>query len=121
MSLRPILDAAIPLFLVTSALTAGAATVKDPGEPNPVVQGPIQGGVHGYMWNHSLFDLDRYHYTESEYFFSGTALTHDAEGVTAPYRSRFFVRLPRDRHAFNGTVIVEWLNVTDQDDLETVW
>jgi hypothetical protein len=117
----------IPLIVALAAATGVGATASPTAkpaaaEPNPVVQGPISGGVHGYMWNHSLFDLDRFHYTENEYFYSGVAASHE-NGVTstAPYRSRFFVRLPRDRRAFNGTVIVEWLNVTDQDDLETVW
>lgn len=107
------------------AATMGAVSAAPgapAGEPNPIVEGPIFGGIHGYMWDHSLFDLQKYHYTENEYFFSGVAASHE-NGVTttAPYRSRLFVRLPRDARRFNGTVIVEWLNVTDQDDLESVW
>ena len=31
------------------------------------------------------------------------------------------VRLPRDRADYSGTVLVEWLNVTGQSDLETAW
>src|SRR5260370_16040736 len=31
------------------------------------------------------------------------------------------VRLPSNPERFNGTVIVEWLNVTGQSDLETTW
>ena len=112
---------AVLSLLATTAVTAGAAT-KDAGEPNPLVEGPVQGGVHGYMWNHSLFDLAKYDYTENEYFYSGVATAHsNGQTMTAPYRSRFFVRLPRDPRKFNGTVAVEWLNVTDQDDLETAY
>ena len=120
MRLRILFAAA--LMATTGATLATASAAKQSMEPNPIVEGPIAGGTHGYMWNHSLFDLTPYHYTENEYFFSGTATAHQ-NGVeaSAPYRSRFFVRLPRDPSAFNGTVIVEWLNVTDQDDLETVW
>lgn len=90
--------------------------------PNPLVQGPIRGGVRGYPWNHSLFPLKGpgYNYTEHEYFFSGTA--HDlSTGTSAPYESRMLVRLPRDPKKFSGTVVVEWLNVTGQMDLETAW
>lgn len=90
--------------------------------PNPLVQGPIRGGVRGYPWNHSLFALrgPGYNYTEKEYFFSGTA--HDlSNGTSAPYESRMLVRLPRDPKKFSGTVVVEWLNVTGQMDLETAW
>jgi opacity protein-like surface antigen len=102
------------------ACAAGAASAST--VPNPAVQGPIEGGSHGYAWNHSLFPLSGqgYSYTEQEYFYSGTA-TNLAKGVSAPYESRMLVRLPQDPKKFNGTVIVEWLNVTGGNDLETVW
>src|SRR5947209_5054007 len=90
--------------------------------PNPLVQGPIEGGIRGYPWNHSLFALrgPGYDYTENEYFFSGTA--HDlTTGASAPYESRMLVRLPSNPKKFSGTVVVEWLNVTGQMDLETSW
>src|SRR4051812_4203616 len=90
--------------------------------PNPTVEGPVEGGLKGYMWNHSLYDLrgPGYDYTENEYFYGGTA-TDLSNGTTAPYKSRMFVRLPRDPRDFKGTVLVEWLNVTGQNDLETAW
>lgn len=90
--------------------------------PNPTVYGPIEGGIHGYPWNHSLYDLRGrgFDYTENEYFFGGTA-THLGTGVSAPYESRMLVRLPRHRRDFSGTVLVEWLNVTAQSDFETAW
>src|SRR5438067_1007709 len=105
------------LVLTAAAGSAAASTV-----PNPAVQGPIEGGIHGYPWNHSLFELSgpAYAYTENEYFFGGTA-TNLGSGLKAPYTSRMLVRLPQDPTKFNGTVIVEWLNVTGQSDLETVW
>jgi hypothetical protein len=89
---------------------------------NPAVQGPIEGGIHGYPWNHSLFSLKGtgYSYTENEYFFSGLA-TNLATGARAPYQSRMLVRLPSSPRKFNGTVVVEWLNVTGQSDYETSW
>src|SRR5438270_2259705 len=90
--------------------------------PNPAVQGPIEGGIHGYPWNHSLFPLSGkgFSYTENEYFYSGTA-TNLATGAKAPYESRMLVRLPAEASKFNGTVVVEWLNVTGGNDLETTW
>jgi opacity protein-like surface antigen len=42
----------VALTSVFAAGTAAASTV-----PNPALQGPIEGGVHGYPWNHSLFPL----------------------------------------------------------------
>ncbi len=88
--------------------------------PNPTVEGPIEGGVRGYPWNKSLFDLEKPDYSEKEYFFGGVA-TNLSSGLTAPYKSRMLVRLPRDPKDFSGTVTVEWLNVTGQNDLETSW
>jgi hypothetical protein len=99
-----------------------AAQAQAAGVANPAVQGPIEGGVHGYPWNHSLFALSGpgYNYSENEYFYSGMA-TNLATGVAAPYASRMLVRLPSDPKKFNGTVLVEWLNVTAGQDLETAW
>jgi hypothetical protein len=66
--LRP----AAVLGLLVSFAFAGVAQAS---VPNPLVQGPIEGGVRGYPWNHSLFALmgPGYAYTENEYFFGGTA------------------------------------------------
>jgi hypothetical protein len=113
--------AAAAMLLAVSAI-AGTASTLAAAVPNPAVQGPIEGGVHGYPWNHSLFALTGrgYSYTEKEYFFSGSA-TNLATGAKAPYESRMLVRLPQDPRKFNGTVIVEWLNVTGGNDLETTW
>jgi hypothetical protein len=90
--------------------------------PVPTVEGPITGGTHGFPWNRSLYDLagKGYDYSENEYFYSGTA-TELGSGASAPYTSRMLVRLPRDPKDFSGTVLVEWLNVTGQSDLETAW
>lgn len=106
----------IGLFGLTAAQAAAA------GVPNPTVEGPVQGGIHGYPFNHSVVPLSGpgYSYSENEYFFGG--LAHDlSTGAEAPYMSRMLVRLPTDPAKFNGTVIVEWLNVTGQEDLETSW
>lgn len=69
-------------------------------------------------------------YRQSEFFASGMARSYravGAEGVdgrwavapasTAPYRTRIVVRTPVDSSRFNGTVLVEWLNVSGGSDL----
>src|SRR5215212_1252003 len=108
------------LVLVLAGLGTGVATAAEVA--NPTVEGPIEGGMMGRPWNHSLVPLkgDGYDYTEREYFFGGTA-TNLSSGATAPYETRMLVRLPRDRKDFSGTVVVEWLNVTAGYDLETGW
>ena len=121
LSLKRIARGTLTLGLV-ALICAATAAASASAVPNPSVQGPIQGGVHGYPWNHSVFPLTGkgYSYTENEYFYSGTA-TNLATGVQAPYASRMLVRLPQNPRKFNGTVIVEWLNVTGGNDLETDW
>src|SRR6185312_15507463 len=85
---------AATLMLPGMALAAGV--------PNPVVWGPIEGGVHGSPANASTYPLSGpgYDYTENEYFFSGTA-TNLSNGETAPYVTRMLVRMPRDPKNFN--------------------
>jgi hypothetical protein len=100
-----------------TAVAAPATTVA-----NPTVSGPVTGGVKGYPWNKSLFSLKGkgYDYSENEYFYNGTA-TDLSTGASAPYTSRMLVRLPKSPKKFSGGIVVEWLNVTGQSDLETAW
>jgi hypothetical protein len=42
-------------------------------------------------------------------------------GSTAPYTTRIIVRRPIDPHRFNGTVVVEWLNVSGGVDADPDW
>jgi hypothetical protein len=117
--------AALLVLVAVSSVTASeyvAAAPPNSSVPNPTVSGPVGGGVKGYPWNKSLYALKGkgYDYTEDEYFYKGTA-TDLSTGAAAPYESRMLVRLPRKAKKFSGTVLVEWLNVTAQSDLETAW
>lgn len=91
------------------------------------VTGPIEGGKYGVPYAGMPAGWEKqYGYTEDEYFISGDAvaypsaepLTEDgrwaAEPISAtkPYKTRMIVRHPVDPADFNGTVVVEWLNVT---------
>src|SRR5207247_2641776 len=52
-------------------------------------------------------------YAQAEYFVSGTA--NDAStGQSAPYTTRIIVTRPADPKRFNGTVLLDWVNVTAQ-------
>jgi len=110
---------ALLLLAATLALPGTAAAA---GVPNPTVVGPVMGGIHGYPVNHTIYPLSGpgYNYSESEYFFSGTA-TDLSNGTTAPYTSRMLVRIPTDPTKFNGIVLVDWMNVTDGQDFEFTW
>jgi hypothetical protein len=96
----------------------------------PVVTGPITGGQHGWPFGSYIGDLSKYGYVEEEYFLSGEAARYRPRGElsgdfrwdvepagTGPYTTRIIVHRPRDPAKFNGTVLVQWLNVSSGFDL----
>ena len=76
-------------------------------------------------------DLGSDGYTEQEFFFSGSASRYTVSTgqlTTAtvvdtghPYKTRMVVRRPVKAKNFNGTVLVEWYNVTVGFDVEANW
>lgn len=104
----------------------GAADVPGEDVARPTVTGPVTGGARGGPFNAMPDGLaDRYGYVEEEFFIEGEATAYRPEGElgadgrwtvgaagTRPYRSRIVVRRPADPDAFDGTVFVEWLNVS---------
>jgi hypothetical protein len=102
---------------------------------NPVVTGPVPAKTapgdpaHNYPFFSALEDLKGRGYVEQEYFYSGTANRYETpEGATGKvvdgghkYRTRLLVRRPVDPKKFNGTVVVEWDNVTSGHDLDIDW
>src|SRR3954464_7580135 len=103
--------------------------------PTPRVSGPITGGLRNRMWWASPFAPASVGYSEKEYFFSGDATSLgqpgpsccsspgpvDPEGTRSSFKSQMAIYAPRDPRRFNGTVVVEWLNVTTQVNLGTTW
>ena len=80
------------------------------------------------------FPLDQVGYDQHEFLLSGTAqsytsavpLTSDGKWTvtpasSAPYTTRAVLYMPTDPSRFNGTVVVEWLNVTAGLDAAPVW
>jgi hypothetical protein len=101
-----------------------------------VVTGPITGGGGAILpANLNGFDLAQVGYEQSEFFLQGNAssytptatLTPDGKWsvapntTTAPYKTRLVVYRPIDPAKFNGTVIVEWLNVSGGVDANPDW
>jgi len=115
---------------VSTAGVAGAATLA------VKVTGPVAVGsptFNGTLYS-TTFDLSQVGYESSQYFLSGTArsyvpvrpLTTDGKwsvstGASAPYTTRIAVYRPVDPRQFNGTVVVEWLNVTGGVDAGPEW
>ncbi len=112
----------------TSAPAGAAAAIDVASSPvaRPTITGPVTGGTPDVPANAMPTAWkDQYHYTEQEYFIAGTATAYAARGTlgtdgrwsvtpstTAAYKTRLLVRYPSNPARFNGTVIVEWLNVT---------
>ena len=66
------------------------------------------------------YEPDTLGYRAAEFFVSGTASSYASED-RADYTTRIVVLTPTDDAAFNGTVIVEWLNVSGGIDAPAVW
>jgi len=95
------------------------------------VQGPIGGAPVIPL---GQYDLGALGYTLEEYFFSGTASSYSLIGErgangrwdarpdqTAPFTTRLVTCRPTDPSRFNGTVVVEWLNVSGGLDAPPDW
>jgi hypothetical protein len=116
--------AAAGLALVTAGLPAAAegpllAVTAVPGKPALLL---------------GAYDLAPLGYQMSEYFVSGQASSYSlpppiaSDGVwnavpaaKASYTTRIVVIRPSDPAKFNGTVLVEWLNVTAGQDTPADW
>lgn len=101
------------------------------------ISGPVHGGQRGVPFDISQLDLPALGYAEDEYFLSGIATCYrrlDGDAArwdvarwdvapkgTAPFRTRMLVRRPADPGRFNGTVVVEWLNVSAFMDASVEW
>jgi hypothetical protein len=109
--------------------TDGASPLADRFEAIPAadVEGPVTGGTYDvpYLGMPEGWDQE-YGYTEEEFFLSGDATAYGAKGTltkdgqwdvaatdqTTPYTTRVVVRRPAEAKDFNGTLVVEWLNVS---------
>src|SRR5262245_53011189 len=111
-------------------LMAGAASAQ---VPSPTTEGPITGPGAPFVQVTS-FDLAQVGYVQEEYFISGTARAFTNTGplgvdgkwsvvpaTSAQYKTRIVVHRPTNRRAFNGTVVVEWLNVSGGVDAGPDW
>jgi hypothetical protein len=64
------------------------------------------------------FDIASIGYAAAEFFVSGTAA---GQSGAAAYTTRIVVLTPTDPARFDGTVVVEWLNVSGGIDAPAVW
>jgi hypothetical protein len=106
------------------------ASADRPDGPAATIAGPLEAGGGTALGAASTGpSLDDAGYTEAEYTASGTATSYKPEEGTfadlpadgtfslvpdaeADYTTRFVVRRPAEAADFNGTVVVEWFNVS---------
>jgi hypothetical protein len=116
---------AVPLAVIASAHGDRPSTV-------PVARfEPVSvPGTTALAASPANFDPSEYGYTEKEYYVSGTAnryifpdVLKDAQLLDGgyPYKTRMIVRRPKNSGKFNGTVVVEWFNVTLGQDIDFNW
>ena len=117
-----------PIGIVPAGAARARSAVTVTG-PVPVGSQTFNGTLYG-----TSFDLSRVGYERSQFFISGTThsfvpvspLTSDGKwdvttGASAPYTTRIAVYRPISPKKFNGTVVVEWLNVSGGTDDSPDW
>jgi len=139
----PISVAVLGVVLHVLMLVAGCGSGNDSAAPAPArgtnvaiptIEGPVSGGTGKPFIAATTFDLALVGYSEAEYFISGMAAAYinvgllgadgkwaAAPGPTADYKTRILVYRPTSRQKFNGTVLVEWLNVSGGLDAAPDW
>jgi len=123
------------LLALATLISFMAPVISRAETPNPTVVGPIKAAglpgvaAHNYPFFATNHDLASRGYVEEEFFVEGTANRYNTPAQTTatvidkdhPYKTRIVVRRPADSKRFNGTVLVEWYNVTNNFDAENMW
>jgi hypothetical protein len=90
---------------------------------------PLRDPAHGYPYNATPIDLAKHGYVEEEFFIEGKdnsfntppGRTGSVKDRDLPFKTRIVVRRPKSASTFNGTVMVEWYNVSQAHDSEYDW
>lgn len=142
MTVRRLLGSGVCALLLSGVL----ATAADAQAASPTVSGPVTGGNGAplvfsgqpadELVGRQSFDLASVGYSQSEFFLQGTAsayspapgstLTSDGRWTVEPtseasFTTRVVVNRPVSSRDFNGTVVVEWLNVSGGADASPDW
>lgn len=86
---------------------------------SPTVSDPIPGAF--FLGSPQSYDLAALGYSNEEFLLEGTARSYVAAPREARYRTRAVVRRPLDPARFNGSVVVEWFNVSGGLDAAPDW
>lgn len=116
------------LWSPTSAGAGGSS-----GSSTPTVTGPVTGGKGHIDLVNTGFDLGQFGYVAEEFFLEGDAVAYEPvdtpesgrwrvrETSEAPYKTRIVVYRPASAKDFNGTVYLEWLNVSSGFENAPLW
>lgn len=109
-------------------------TVEGAAAKTAALSGPITTGKMVAPTSTVAVDLAGLGFVQEEFFASETASAFEATGpleahgrwsvrpgTTAPYRTRIVVRRPSEPDRFNGTVLVEWFNVSGGIEADPDW
>jgi putative intracellular protease/amidase len=128
---RPTLFAGRPALSGQAAFVAAGAAVVSAVVLSGAPSASSVTRVGGKAFNASVMDLASQGYVEEEYFLQGTGHTYDIPrdqmsngtpaDATHPFKTRVVVRRPTSAARFNGTVVVEWTNVSEGFDNEVEW
>lgn len=116
------------------ATDTSTTTVTRPDGPVAEIDGPLTAGKGIDLVSTISHDLAAAGWTEEEFTAAGTASSYRAVGAlpadgtfelepdqSADFRTRVVVRRPAAAADFNGTVVVEWLNVSAGLDAAPDW
>jgi Alpha/beta hydrolase domain len=132
------LEALVGFTCAAGVCAAMAQPLAAQAVPNPEIVGPIPQNTpagdpsHDYTFLTPADDLGEYGYVQQEFFLIGTAnsytTTTEPPGQTGtvsstghPYKTRIVVRRPASPRDFNGTVLLEWQNVSAGYDIDAHW
>ncbi|MDP2286511.1 MAG: alpha/beta hydrolase domain-containing protein [Pseudohongiella sp.] len=120
-----------PVLLILATLLASPLLAQVPAA---LVTGPVPAAPHGdpgrnSQLNPNAITVAGIDYIEEEFFIEGVANRYSTPELQTgevtdsghPYKTRFIVRRPADASHFNGTLVVEWNNVTGSRDLDIDW
>ena len=113
------------VIVVSISFSVFGSPRRDTAKGDIHLTGPIRGGEQGWPYGAYYGNIRNIGYVEEEYFIEGNAVLYNLTGEwttdgkwtlergrTFPYKTRLLVHRPADSAEFNGTVIVEWANVT---------
>jgi hypothetical protein len=121
--------------LMLSVGLIGSSPIAQADAGSPTVSGPVTvGNGVPVLPGNTAFDLASVGYAQSEFFVEGTASAYSpssplmtdgrwsvAVSSEAAYTTRIVVNRPVRPRDFNGTVVVEWLNVSGGADAAPDW